>query len=124
VLPLLKYTVLRLALFVASMGVLYLLGMRGLLNVAVAALISLMLSYVLLRRPREDLSQAIAGRISRRLADPSERRTPLGLDDDAAAEDAALDAVALADNPPPPGVASASPADKPPPRADPPSAAG
>jgi hypothetical protein len=87
VLPLLKYSVMRLGLFVAAMGLLYVAGIQTLLpNLLLAAVISLLLSYVLLRRPREELSQQIADRVSGRL------KTPLGLDDDAEAEDAAVDA--------------------------------
>jgi hypothetical protein len=90
--PLLKYSVMRLALFVASMGLLYLLQIRGLLNIVLAAVISLLLSYLLLRRPREELTQQIADRVAGRLkGGPSARRSSLGLDDDAEAEDAALD---------------------------------
>jgi hypothetical protein len=49
--PLLKYTVLRLGLFV----------------VALAALASMLLSYVLLRGPREELAGVIEQRVSARL---------------------------------------------------------
>lgn len=86
-LPLLKYSVMRLALFVAAIGLLYVIGIQDLLpNLVLAGVISLLLSYVLLRRPREELSQQIADRVSGRL------KPPLGLDDDAEAEDAAVDA--------------------------------
>jgi hypothetical protein len=54
----------RLALFAVSLGLLYLAGVRGLLVIVLAALVSLMLSYLLLRRPREQLSQEIAGRVA------------------------------------------------------------
>lgn len=89
----------RLALFAVALGLLYLAGVRGLLNIVLAALVSLMLSYLLLRRPREQLSQEIAERVAGRLKkDPSTRRpAPLGLDDDAESEDAAVD---RATNPP------------------------
>ncbi len=89
---LIKYTVLRLALFVAAMGVLYLLGARGILNLALAAVVSMLLSYLLLRGPREALAQEVAGRVGRRLDGPADgSRGMLGLDDDSAAEDAAVD---------------------------------
>jgi hypothetical protein len=89
--PFLKYTVLRLALFVAALAVFALLGAGGLLAVALAAFTSLALSYVLLRGPREELSRALAER-----ADPNRPRRLGRLDrrvaEDAAAEDAADDA--------------------------------
>ncbi len=85
-----KYSVLRLALFVGAMGVLYLCGARGLLNLLLAAVISMLLSYLLLRGLRDEVSRAIAGQIEARLP-PSGPRT-LGLDDDSTAEDAAVDA--------------------------------
>lgn len=90
-LPLLKYSVLRLALFVAAMGLLYVIGIRGLLNLVTAGVVSLLLSYLLLRRPREELSQQIADKVSGRLKDPDRRSA---LEDDAAAEDAAAEAAA------------------------------
>ncbi len=97
-LPLLKYTVLRLALFVAAIGVLYLLGARGVLNLALAAVVSLLLSYLLLRGPRDELARAVQGRVEHRLASERHSSGMLGLDDDAGAEDAALDGPAAADS--------------------------
>jgi hypothetical protein len=83
----------RLALFVAAMGLLYLIGIQALLpNVLLAGVISMLLSYLLLSRPREELSQQIADKVSGRLHAPSGRSRPaLGLDDDAEAEDDAVD---------------------------------
>lgn len=98
--PLLKYSVLRLALFVAAMGLLSLVGIRALLpNLLLAGVVSLLLSYLLLRRPREELSRQIADRVSGRLSSGPSRRKPLGLDDDSEAEDAAIDAASLTDRP-------------------------
>lgn len=89
VLPLLKYSVMRLALFVAAMSLLYVIGIQALLpNLLAAGVISLLLSYVLLRRPREELSQQIAGRVEARLKDP-ERKSRIA--EDAELEDAAAD---------------------------------
>lgn len=51
--PLLVYTLLRVLLVVASGGVLYLLGMRGLLLVVVAVVVGALLSYLLLSGPRK-----------------------------------------------------------------------
>ncbi|MFI7587987.1 DUF4229 domain-containing protein [Spongisporangium articulatum] len=80
---LLKFTVLRLGLFVASLGLLFVLGMRGLITFVLAAVISLVLSYILLRRQREELAQALEQRTHERLAN----RQAAGADADAAAED-------------------------------------
>lgn len=50
--PLLVYTLLRVLLVVVAGGVLYLLGLRGLLLVVVAVVVGAMLSYLLLTGPR------------------------------------------------------------------------
>jgi hypothetical protein len=87
--PLLVYTVLRLALFVGVLAVIALIGARGWLLLLLAAVISFALSYVLLRGPRERLAEQVAAR-----ADPSRRRPGRlsnALDDDARAEDDAVD---------------------------------
>jgi hypothetical protein len=116
VLPLLKYSVMRLALFVAAMGLLWLVQIKGLLNILLAALISLLLSYLLLRRPREELSQQIAEKVaSRHLSGPSSSRG-LGMDDDSETEDAELDRAENAANPDAPkadGAKEPAPADPP-----------
>ena len=79
--PLLKFTVLRLALFVAALAALALTGARGWLLLLLAAVVSLALSYVLLRGPRAELAAAIEQRTARRLSS------------DEQAEDAQVDAV-------------------------------
>lgn len=87
--PFLKYTVLRLALFVAALGVLAVVGARGWLLVLLAAVTSMVLSFLLLGGPRDELTEVIARR-----ADPANRRRgglDRGLDEDAAAEDAAVE---------------------------------
>lgn len=66
--PLLKFTVLRLALFVAALAVLALMGAGGWLLLLLAAVVSLALSYVLLRGPRAELAAAIEQRTARRLS--------------------------------------------------------
>jgi cell division protein FtsW (lipid II flippase) len=48
-----RYTAVRLAIFLACLGVLFLVGMRGLLLFIVALLVSGLLSYPLARRPRD-----------------------------------------------------------------------
>jgi hypothetical protein len=57
------YTVLRIALFGVVLGVLYLCGIGGILLVALAALISGVLSYVLLSRQRDAMSGAVVNRL-------------------------------------------------------------
>jgi hypothetical protein len=109
----LRYTLLRLALFVAVLAVLSLAGASELTAVIGAAVVSVLLSYVLLRGPRETAARAIAERTQARLearsaareaagpeqpgseraaaAPGQERRHRPRLQDDAAAEDARLD---------------------------------
>jgi len=73
-----SYTVLRLAVFAALLGLLYLAGARGILLVGVAAVASMAISYFALSRQRE----AMAGSISRRISNARER-----LDEGARSED-------------------------------------
>jgi Mn2+/Fe2+ NRAMP family transporter len=75
----LSYTTLRLAIFAVALGLLYLVGARGFLLLAVAALVSALLSWIVLARQR----QAMAGSISKRIT-----RVREGLDAGARAEDA------------------------------------
>jgi Zn-dependent protease with chaperone function len=74
----LYYTGLRLGLFAVALGLLYLAGARGILLVGIAAVISALVSYLVLGRYRE----AMAGSISRRITNARER-----LDDGTSAED-------------------------------------
>jgi hypothetical protein len=92
-LALVKYSVLRLALFVASLVVLRVVGVKpSILMLVLAAGISLALSYLLLGRQREAVAQALAERISGRI----DRRQAVG-QSDADAEDADVDAAARAE---------------------------
>jgi hypothetical protein len=85
----LRYSVLRLAIFIASLFVLSLLGVeQSVLMLVLAAFISLALSYLLLGGPREKLAQEVAARVEGRL----DRKHPSGAEADAATEDAAVDA--------------------------------
>jgi Mn2+/Fe2+ NRAMP family transporter len=59
----LAYTSARILLFVAAMGVLYALGARGLLLVALALLVSGIVSFIVLSRQRDAMSAAFTGRI-------------------------------------------------------------
>jgi Mn2+/Fe2+ NRAMP family transporter len=72
----LAYTAARVALFAAAAGVLYLLGARGLLLVALAVLASGLVSLVLLSSQRDAMSAAVmsAARRGRRKIDESRTR--------------------------------------------------
>lgn len=59
----LSYTVLRLGLFVVVFGLLYVAGARNLLLLALAVLISGIISYFLLSPQRNAMSSALSGRI-------------------------------------------------------------
>jgi hypothetical protein len=83
--PLLTFTVLRLGLFVLALGVLYLLGARDWLLLLLAAFVSMALSYVVLRGPRERLAVSLTERAERR----GERRQATRSDEDV--EDSAVD---------------------------------
>jgi Protein of unknown function (DUF4229) len=87
-LALIKYSVLRLALFVGSLIVLWAVGVRqSILMLVLAAAMSLALSYLLLRKQRDEVALALQARIEGRVA----RRSGIGRAD-AEEEDAALDA--------------------------------
>ncbi|MDF9874868.1 DUF4229 domain-containing protein [Cellulosimicrobium cellulans] len=88
--PVVVYSVLRLLLFAAALGVLWFAGLRGWLLVLVAAVVALMLSYLTLRKPREAASRYLAARAEHRAR--TGERFSREIEDDAAAEDAALDA--------------------------------
>lgn len=83
----LRYSLLRLMLLLGVLVALWLLGglwspLRDpLLLVLATAVLSVVLSYFVLRGPREAMTQQIADRVAGRLAPPP-------VDDDAAAEDA------------------------------------
>lgn len=86
--PLLTYTLLRLALFGATLGLLYLVGLRGWLLPIVAVVVALAVSYLTLSKPREAATRWMAGRAERRAAG---RVAAPKVDADAAHEDAQLD---------------------------------
>ncbi|WP_158221017.1 DUF4229 domain-containing protein [Kineosporia sp. R_H_3] len=92
--PFLKFSVLRLALFLVALVTFSWLGAEMLLAVVLAAVVSALLSYVLLRGPREELAGTIQDRVQRRLeaggAKPSAGSRRRAEDD--AVEDAAADA--------------------------------
>jgi hypothetical protein len=70
------YTLSRLLLFAATAGVLFLVGARGFLLLALAILISGVVSFVLLSRQRDAVSSSVterAGRIRDNLAEGAAR---------------------------------------------------
>ena len=86
-LALIKYSVLRLALFVVSLLALYAVGVRqSVLMLVLAAFISLTLSYLLLAKQRDAVALAISQRVSGRI----DRRRGVGQSDEDA-EDADVD---------------------------------
>lgn len=83
----LRYSMMRFALFVLVLAVLRLAGASTLVAVGGAAVVSMLLAYVLLRGPREAAARVVAERTAARL---DARRS--GADDDADVEDRAVDA--------------------------------
>jgi Protein of unknown function (DUF4229) len=61
-----SYTLLRLLLFFAVIVLVYFAGARGLLLVAIAVVISGVLSYLLLSRQRDAMSGALSARLQSR----------------------------------------------------------
>ena len=92
---LLRYSLLRTMLLFGCLLVLYLLGARGVLLIALTMFSSIALSYFLLKGPREQLARQVADRVGRRLPD-SERgdqsRRGNAFDQDADVEDREDDA--------------------------------
>jgi hypothetical protein len=60
-----SYTVLRLLLFFAALWLLALTGIGGLLLLVLAAVVSMLISYVVLSRLRDSMSASLSGRLSR-----------------------------------------------------------
>lgn len=74
--PVIVYSLSRLALFAATAGVLYVVGARGFLLLALSILISGVVSFVLLSRQRDAVSSSVterAGRIRENLAEGAAR---------------------------------------------------
>ena len=78
------YTGLRVALFLALFGVLWLSGLRGLLGAAVALALSVPLSFVLLARPRNAMAEEMHRRLTEREDRTRDLDARLGGDDDGA----------------------------------------
>ena len=60
-----SYTILRLLLFFAVLLILYWFGIGGIMLVALAAVISALISYVVLSRLRDSMSISLTGRLGR-----------------------------------------------------------
>jgi len=60
-----SYTVLRLLLFFAVLLILYWVGIGGFMLVALAAVISMLISYIALSRLRDSMSIALSSRMGR-----------------------------------------------------------
>jgi hypothetical protein len=82
----LAYSSARILLFVAAVGLLYLVGARGLLLLALACVVSALASYVLLARQRDRMSSALTVRLGNGRRRAREFRTRL--EDGARMEDA------------------------------------
>lgn len=75
------YTLLRVALFCALWGALWLVDVRGMLGLLIAVLLSVPLSFVLLARPRAALASTLEQRVEQRKAREDELRHRLAGDD-------------------------------------------
>lgn len=76
------YTVLRFGLFFALWGVIYLLGLNGLAAAALALVLSIPLSYVLLAKPRAAFAAQIEARMNARRAQQEQLDRRLSGDDE------------------------------------------
>jgi len=85
-----RYSLLRILIFFGVMAALWLLGLRDrdeqLMLLVLSALISMAISFVVLKRFREDYSRQIADRLERRAQ--AKQRPAGSSDSDAHAEDA------------------------------------
>ena len=59
-----RYTLLRIMVFFGTLCLLYLVHLRGFWLIAVSLLGSMLISFFLLRRPREELSRTIAAKVA------------------------------------------------------------
>jgi O-antigen ligase len=71
------YTLLRFVMFLVIWGVLVLLGLNGLLGAAIAAVVSVPLSFVLLARPRARFAANLEQRVNAQRARRAEFDTEL-----------------------------------------------
>lgn len=112
--PVAVYSALRVGLFLAALLLLRLLGVSGLLSVVVALLVSMLLSFLVLRRQRDAVTRALMDRSATRSSRPRRPRRGLSgrLEEDAAAEDAAV--AGAHDGRPPTGASAARDGRRPP----------
>lgn len=87
-----RYTVMRLSIFVLCLVLANALGAKGWLGLAIAAVVSVLLSLVLLRKQREQMAAALQQRIDGRIdaqqsGAAKKSRFARGLDEDNSAED-------------------------------------
>ncbi|MGI4895611.1 MAG: DUF4229 domain-containing protein [Janthinobacterium lividum] len=87
-----RYTAMRLGILALCLVAVNALGAKGWLGLLIAGVVSLLLSAVLLRRPREDMAAALQRRIDGRIegrqqAGPARSRFARGLEADNHAED-------------------------------------
>ena len=80
-----RYTLLRMMVFFGTLCLLYLAQLRGIVLVVASLLGSMVISFFVLRRPREELSRTIAAKVDAR----AERAVARGTDEQA--EDVAQD---------------------------------
>ncbi|GMA22841.1 hypothetical protein GCM10025864_06000 [Luteimicrobium album] len=90
--PLVVYTLVRLALIAVVWVVLWLAGLSWPIAFAAAILIGLMVAYLAFRGPRDAAARWLADRAARRRAAKGPRAS--GIEDDADVEDRAIDAAA------------------------------
>jgi hypothetical protein len=79
------FTVLRIALFLVLWGIIYALGIEGLLAALIAAVLSVPLSFVLLAKPRAAFAAQLETRVNRARqarADLDRELDPANADDD------------------------------------------
>jgi hypothetical protein len=81
--PAVVYTAGRLALFLVVAAALYLVGFRAPLLLLLALVISMPLSYLVLRRQREAFAEQVARKVERRRAEKETLRAALRGDDSA-----------------------------------------
>lgn len=82
-----RYSVLRLLLFFGFLLAFYLVGLRALWLVLAAALGSMVVSFYLLRGPREEFSRRIAERVDRRAQRITNAQADASVEDVEAAND-------------------------------------
>jgi hypothetical protein len=97
VVPFLKFTVLRLALFLVALVTVYWLSHSVVAAVFLGAVISALLSYVLLRGPRDELAGALQSKVQQRLSAGEERARDSAAARRRAEDDAVEDAAAEAE---------------------------